>query len=131
MSAAEEATRLHESGYNCAQSVLGGCEAYTGLDAKTARAISAGFGGGVRCDEICGAVCGGVMALGLCFPFTDAKDTAAKDRIAALAKTFTAAFREQFGALRCQELKGDKKNCPAYIAFAAWTAESMISKSGE
>ena len=131
MGVKEEATRLHVCGYNCAQSVLTSCREYTGLDDQTALAVSAGLGGGCRCDEICGAVSGGVMALGLSNPFTDAKDLDAKERIATLAKSFTAAFRERFGCLRCAELKGDKSNCHAYIEFAAGLAESMITKDNK
>ena len=44
----EKAEKLHKSGFNCAQSVLGACGEYTGLDENTALAVSAGFGGGVR-----------------------------------------------------------------------------------
>ena len=89
-------------------------------------AVSAGFGGGLRCGEVCGAISGGVMALGLANPFVDTKDLEAKDRIAVLANTYATAFRERFGCLRCEELKGDKSNCNSYIAYAAQLAESMI-----
>ena len=131
MSVKEEATKLHVCGFNCAQSVLTSCREYTGLDDQTALSVAGGLGGGCRCDEICGAVSGGVMVLGLANPFTDAKDLEAKERIAALAKSFTAAFRERFGGLRCTELKGDKSNCPVYIEFAADLAESMITKDNK
>ena len=61
----EKAEKLHKSGFNCAQSVLGACGEYTGLDDNTALAVSAGFGGGVRSGEICGAISGAVMAIGM------------------------------------------------------------------
>ena len=64
MGAKEKALALHAQGFNCAQCVLSALGDYTGMDEKTALAISAGFGGGVRCGEICGAVSGAVMALG-------------------------------------------------------------------
>ena len=64
MDVKKEATRIHESGHNCAQSVFCSCREYTGIDDKTALAISGGFGGGVRCGEICGALSGAVMAIG-------------------------------------------------------------------
>lgn len=128
MGVKEEATKQHLSGFNCAQSVLTSCRDYTGLDDQTALAVSAGFGGGLRCNEVCGAVSGGVMAVGLANPFVDAKDLEAKEKIAALTKAFCTAFQEQFGCLRCEQLKGDKSHCPAYIEFAAELAESMIQK---
>ena len=126
MNVREEAIKQHANGFNCAQSVLMACREYTGMDEQTTLAVSAGFGGGLRCGEVCGAVSGGVMALGLTHPFVDPKDHEAKDRIATLAKNFAGAFRKEFGCLRCGELKGDKSNCPQYIEFAALLAESMI-----
>ena len=43
MDVKKEATRIHESGHNCAQSVFCSCREYTGIDDKTALAISGGF----------------------------------------------------------------------------------------
>ena len=134
MGVQERATELHLSGFNCAQSVLCSCAPYTGMDDRDALAVSAGFGGGLRCGEVCGAVSGGVMALSLCCPFTESRDQAAKDKIAALAVAYTGAFREHFGTLRCEVLKGDKSRCGEYINFAAQLAETMImnnQKKGE
>lgn len=122
----ELAIKYHDSGFNCAQAVLCACAEYTGLDEKTALAISAGFGGGLRSGEVCGAISGAVMALGLANPFTDSSDTAAKDKIAALAKECVAAGKEKFGCVHCSELKGDKSNCPYYIGEMAAIAEEMI-----
>ena len=122
----EKATRLHESGFNCAQSVLCACGEYTGLDEATALAVSGGMGGGVRCGEICGAATGGVMALGACAPFNDAGDPGAKTRISALAAELTRTFKEHFGCIRCQELKASGHGCPELIAYAAQLSEKMI-----
>ena len=97
MSVQEESLRLHACGYNCAQSVLAALGSYTGLDEKTALSISGGFGGGVRCGEICGAASGAVMALGLAFPYANGEDAEAKakDRKAdhGLEPGFPAAVR--------------------------------------
>lgn len=125
----EEAVAYHEKGFNCAQSVLCACGKYTGLDEKTALAVSGGLGGGVRCSEICGAVTGGVLAAGLCFPYHDEHDLAAKDRIAALTVKLTGRFREQFGALRCEELKTDREHCNAFIAYMAEETEKLIQNN--
>lgn len=125
----ELAIKYHDSGFNCAQAVLCACAEYTGLDEKTALAVSAGFGGGLRSGEVCGAISGAVMALGLANPFTDSSDTAAKDKIAALAKDCVAAGKEKFGCIHCSELKGDKSNCPYYIGEMAAFAEEMIKNN--
>ena len=44
MDIGQRALDYHKNGYNCAQSVFAACCEYTGMDEKTALAISAGFG---------------------------------------------------------------------------------------
>ena len=126
MNVQNEAIIRHDSGFNCAQSVLLACREYCpALDEKELAAISAGFGGGARCGELCGAVSGALMAIGLANPFCDAEDNDAKDKIAALAKEFTGRFAEERGGLRCAELKIDKPACEELIRYAAALAEKM------
>lgn len=125
----EIACKYHEDGFNCAQAVIASLGDYTGLDEKTALAVSAGFGGGLRSGEVCGAICGAVMALGLANPFNDSTDTAAKDKIALLAKECVAAGKEKFGCVHCSELKGDKSRCLYYIGEMAAIAEKLINNN--
>ena len=65
MSYQEKATELHESGCNCCQAVLGACCEKWNMDPDTAYRLGAFFGGGMRRGEVCGAVTGALMALGL------------------------------------------------------------------
>ena len=129
MSVQDEALRLHASGFNCAQSVLAALGSYTGLDEKTALALSGGFGGGVRCGEICGAASGAVMALGLAFPYNNGEDAQARARIAKLTMAFNRDFSEKFGFMRCQDLKRNGVPCDELIAWAAAHAEELILKN--
>ena len=129
MSVQEEALRLHACGYNCAQSVLAALGGYTGLEEKTALALSGGFGGGVRCGEICGAASGAVMALGLAFPYTDGEDAGARARIAKLTMALNRDFQQQFGNMRCQDLKRSGVPCDELIAWAAARAEELIREN--
>lgn len=122
----EKALEIHDAGFNCAQSVLCACGEYTGLDDKTALAIGGGLGGGVRCGEICGALTGVVLAIGAAFPFNDADDVGARVKIAALTKQSAAMFKDNFGCLRCLELKAAGKPCKELIAYGAELAEQMI-----
>lgn len=128
MSAKEESIRLHDCGFNCAQSVLGALEDYTGLDRKTALAVSGGFGGGVRCGEICGALSGAVMALGMKAPYVDGEDAQARSRIAKLTMAMTRDFARQFGCVRCQDLKMNRIPCDELIAWAAENAETKLKE---
>ena len=58
-----KAGRLFSSGYNCAQSVL---MATIGIDDPAMLEMAEAFGGGIGDTQcLCGAIAGGVMALGL------------------------------------------------------------------
>jgi C_GCAxxG_C_C family probable redox protein len=62
-SAEEKAGQLFDNGYNCAQSVLQATCPKAGVDLNN---IAAAFGGGIGNSKcLCGAISGGVMALGL------------------------------------------------------------------
>ena len=126
MGVKEKATALHECGFNCAQSVLGALGEYTGLDDKTALSIAGGFGGGVSCGEICGAASGAVMALGMLNPCQSQDDVEARTKARRLAAAFNRRFRENFGCIRCVDLKRDGKSCAELIEFAADLAEKTI-----
>lgn len=127
MSAKDNAARLHGEGFNCAQSVLGACGEYTGLDDKAALALAGGLGGGVRCGEICGALTGAVMAVGLANPYTDGADSEARTKIAKLTKDCTSRFKDEFGCLRCLDLKRSGHSCDTLIEYSAQLAEDIIN----
>ena len=129
MSVQDQSLRLHDCGFNCAQSVLAALGSYTGLDEKTALAVSGGFGGGVRCGEICGAASGAVMAIGLAFPYADGEDAESKAKIAKLTMRLNRDFMQQFGCIRCQDLKRNGVPCDELIAWAAKRAEEIIQEN--
>lgn len=110
---------------NCAQCTLMSLEDITGLDEDTARRIASGFGGGMRSGEACGALSGAVMALDLAL--SDGDGT--KDgMIAPVIKTLSGKFREDWGALRCDELValyGGKGRCPEFISYCARLAAAV------
>ena len=117
-----------ELGIHCYENrILTLASQMTGLDEKTALAISAGFGGGRRSGEVCGAISGAVMAAGMAYPFTDGSDVEAKQKIAELANKCVAAAAEKYGKVRCAELKGNI-DCNEIICFMAETAEKIIKE---
>ena len=96
----DRAAALHGPEHNCAQAVLlCFCEKY-GLDARTADALACGLGGGARCGELCGAVSGAVLVIGL------RKGAEGRQRCAAEVMRLTNVFRQKFGAIRCDDLLG-------------------------
>ena len=129
MGAKEKATALHECGFNCAQSVLRALGEYTKLDENTALAVACGFGGGVSCGEICGAAAGAIMALGLVFLQNNPQDASVRARVRKLSSDFNKQFRENFGCIRCLDLKRNGQSCAALIEYAAEAAEKMIKEN--
>ena len=148
MDRTEKACKYHESGCNCAQSVVAAFSDVTGLSEAESLRIAGGFGSGAGTGELCGAITGAVMTLGMLAPVDPGNPAAVKKQAVALSKEFQARFKEKFGALRCQELlplryePGDatpaakrlglseKQHCRIMIVTAAEIVEGMISERG-
>lgn len=62
---AEQLRAIETPHYNCAQAVLIPFAEEVGMDAQTAFKLTANFGSGMKMAATCGAVTGGLMALGL------------------------------------------------------------------
>lgn len=118
MRMSEQALALRARGNNCAYCVLASCGKYTGLDEVKMQAITAGFGGGMRSGETCGAITGAVMALGL--TQDDPKQAAV------LSRQCVESFRDAFGCVRCIELKRAGVPCNQLIAHGAEFIEKQL-----
>ena len=114
MSYKEKAAALHQSGCNCCQAVIMSCCEQFGIPREQAYAMGAFFGGGMRCGEVCGAVSGALMALGL-------KYGDENNRQCGKSQEFLRDFKEKYHTLLCREIleEHQKKLCPALIEFAA------------
>lgn len=127
MTIEEMGKAYHEKGCNCCQSVLCTLGSYTGLDERTAIAQAVGFGGGMLTGNVCGAVTGGMMAIGLaCTPGID--PAGEKERGRGLCEMLQKRFEERFGTLLCADIIREHEHelCDACIAFAAKAAEDII-----
>lgn len=98
MDKSDRAAELFADGLCCSQAVFCAYAEDFGMDAETARKVSAGLGGGVgRLREVCGAVTGATLVLGL----RHGPDKAAVyPRVQALC----ARFKEACGSIVCREL---------------------------
>jgi C_GCAxxG_C_C family probable redox protein len=91
-------------GFNCSQAVFSAYASDLGLQDETALKLASPFGGGVaRHGNVCGAVTGALMVLGLerGNASLDAKDDTYK-----IAEAFIKRFEELHGAILCCELLG-------------------------
>ena len=113
MDHAKRAQELFYAGYNCAQAVFCAFAADMGLDLETAARLSSSFGGGIgRLREVCGAVSGAEMALGMLRGYADPEDHDAKLAHYEQVRTLAGRFREQNGTIICRELLKDVKTSP-------------------
>ena len=100
------AISLFNSGFNCAQSVLAVfCEEYD-VEEETALKMSSGFGAGVRSGEICGAVSGAVLVIGLKYGQSEGNDKASKENCNNKTVEFLDLFRKKNGSVVCRDLLG-------------------------
>lgn len=106
MTRSEEAIQIHNCGFNCSQAVLGAFSEELGLDLGMAYRISSSFGGGMRKGEVCGAVTGALMTLGLRYGHFIEGDAENKANIAAMTQLFNQKFEEANGTVLCKELLG-------------------------
>lgn len=112
MNRKEEALKIFECGFNCSQAVLSVfCEEFN-CDKELALKIAAGFGGGMRKGEVCGAVTGAIMVLGLKYGHYIEGDTEAKNRAHALTKEFLNRFENKHETIICKQLLGYDLSIP-------------------
>ena len=101
----ERARELFCQGYNCAQAVLCAFGDVTGLDRDAAARLASSFGGGLgRLREVCGAVSGAAIVLGIARGYDDPTDPEAKKNHYRLIQDFAERFTEANGSIICREL---------------------------
>lgn len=130
---AEQALRLHDKGYNCAQAVVCAyCDRF-GLDEETAYKMAEGFGLGMGLMDTCGALTGAFMLAGLRGSKGTAHPGETKGQTYKTTKMLAAAFREKNGTYLCRELKGVadgkvRRSCPGCIEDACTLVEQYLTK---
>lgn len=126
---AKRAEGIYAQHYNCAQAVLCAFGNRAGIDEDSALRLAASFGGGMgNLKEMCGALTGAFMVLGLMKGYTDPTRDNKRDhgeRVDRLA----AAFMERFGSMHCRSLlmrnaadgsaQTEAKPCMKYVVAAA------------
>ena len=113
MTRAEKAEGLFTGGCNCAQAVFAAFADELGMDEELAKRVSCGLGGGVgRMREVCGAVTGAALVLGM---------RHGPDKTAAYpsVQDFCAKFKAEFGSIVCREILEGKRPCVEMVKFAA------------
>ena len=131
-------------GFNCAQAVFSIYCEYFGLDKETALKLSCGLGGGMgRLGQVCGAVSGACLVIGLKHGKFLPEDRESKEKTYALVHEFGERFVERNQTANCNELLqldlryADKhmirervrEVCPRVVKDAAEILESILFAS--
>ena len=144
MSKADTAASIFQKNFSCSQSVLSAFAEDFGLDYETALKVAGGFGGGMgRMGEVCGAVSGAVMVIGLKNSEGETETVESKTRTYEIVRDFIARFRSRNDNIRCNDLLGVdistheghkeaaklglfKTQCRQYVRDAAEILEEML-----
>jgi len=119
MTGIERAVSRFSEGFSCSQSVLLGFAPCFDLDPDVSARIAASFGGGMgHMGEVCGAVSGALMVIGLASGGVTAQDKASKARTYELVREFASRFRARHGSLLCRELLGCDLSQPGALELA-------------
>lgn len=146
MTNVEKALDYFSNNFNCSQAVFTTFATQMGFDEKTALKLSTEFGGGARCGELCGAVSGALMVLGLKYGYSNSDNAEEKAKAYNLAGEFNNRFIQKNGSVVCknilkydltipEDLKKIKENnlfttvCPQLVADATEIIEQMLAEN--
>lgn len=103
----ESAADFMHQGYSCSQSVVLAFASELGIAQDVLLRIASGFGGGMgRTGNVCGAVSGAVMVIGLKSGYSSPEDKAGKEKLYDMVAEFHKKFQEIYGAVDCPALLG-------------------------
>lgn len=145
MNHADKAEVYYCNNFNCTQAVFTTFATELGVDEELALKIATQFGGGARKGEMCGAVSGALMVLGLKYGHCHAQDMKEKSNAYQIAEDFMNRFIAKRGTVVCRELLGydlskpeDMKQikelnlfktaCPEIIRCVTEMVDQMISE---
>ena len=104
---------LFQAGNNCAQAVLLAHAEELGLTESQAKKITACFGGGMCVGDVCGAISGAMIVLGMRHFDTDADAAAEKVKTRKLGMDFMNAMKQLYGSTDCRDIfsQGGRAAC--------------------
>ena len=95
-------------GYNCAQSIVYAFSDDLRVDKSLALKIACGFGAGMgRKQEVCGAVSGGIMVIGLKYGRGENDERKIMDLAYVKVRALMDRFSEKHGTFICRKLVGE------------------------
>lgn len=102
----DSAVNYFNNKFHCSQAVFAAFAPELGLPEEQALKIGAGFGSGMCKGEVCGAVTGALMALGLKYGHSDSADIERKVNTSRLTVLLLERFKQENGSYLCKDLLG-------------------------
>ena len=105
MNYSKRALKMFSTKLNCAQSVLAAYGPEYGIEEKQCFKLAEAFGGGIaHRGEMCGAIIGALMVLGLKYGREDIDDIEKRNNVDRLSKELINKFENKFEFSNCIEL---------------------------
>ena len=102
----DKAAAYYSKGFNCSQSVFTAYAAEWGIEEELALKLGTNFGSGARKGELCGAVSGALMVLGLKCGHCDSRDMEAEAKAYAVSEEYMNRFMKANGSVVCRDILG-------------------------
>ena len=119
MTKSDDAVANYKSRFTCSAAVFSAFSDELDLDPDTAKKIACGFGAGIsRTGNMCGAVSGALMVIGLKYGKTQANNDAATEKTRALVRKFIQEFTEKNGSVNCTALLSYDLSDPEAFSLA-------------
>lgn len=145
MNHTDKAQEYFSNNFNCSQAVFTTFATEMGIDEELALKIATQFGGGARKGEMCGAVSGALMVLGLKYGHSNSENAEEKARAYQISEEFMNRFIQKNDTVVCRELLGYdiskqedmekikelnlfKTTCPEMIRCATEIVDEMINE---
>jgi C_GCAxxG_C_C family probable redox protein len=141
------ASQRFTEGYRCSEAILTSYCGKVGLNKNLAMKIGCAFGGGLGSNgDVCGAITGSIIILGLKHGRTNKDDADTRVKTDIQVQTFLKKFRSKHKHTRCNDLIGFdrstpkghdiaaaagvfKKICPKLVKDAAEILEELLKTS--
>jgi len=140
----EEALSYGEKYFNCCTAVLAAYAPELGMDRELAVRLTRGMPGIGCLDNVCGAVSGATMVIGLkTSNENNINDMEAQHKTNEIVREFVARFRDRYSSIECRELlgydistrekveaavkEGAFINCNKYVGYAVEILEELFS----
>ena len=128
---AHRAQDIFLAGANCAEAVWHACAEGLGVDPEKLQfgnRLAGGFGGGLGVEDLCGAVAGGIMALGYLYGRCPGEPRTPK--LTSSCQEFCQQAKQELGSLHCRDLRdpNDRGRCGLIVAKTAQILWEQIKR---